>query len=140
MPKPLTEMPLQSYESIEAEYADDIDKICGDHENLIKVILEEEESLISKHRKHIDEVVDVIKQDMSILQTVEEPQSDIEDYVVQLDTILMRKMEHILGLRAKLASFHKHIKKEESLQKLYTTKLNETGQDHQTIMQQQPHQ
>ena len=109
------------------EYADDIDRICGDHENLIKVILEEEETLISKHRNHIDEVVDIIKQDMGILQTVEEPQSDIEEYVDKLDGILLKKMEHILGLRAKLANFHKHLKKEENLQKLYTTKLNETG-------------
>ena len=73
MPKPLREMPLQTYEGIEMEYAEDIDKICGDHENLIKVILEDEETLISKHRKHIDDVVDIIKQDMGILQTVEEP-------------------------------------------------------------------
>ena len=93
MPKPLKEMPLQSYDSIEAEYANDIDRICGDHENLIKVILDKEETLISKHRKHIDEVVDIVKQDMTILQTVEEPQSDIEDYVDKLDGILLRKME-----------------------------------------------
>ena len=71
MPKPLRDMPLQTYNGIEAEYADDIDRICGDHENLIKVILEEEESLISQHRKHIDDVVDIVKQDMGILQNVE---------------------------------------------------------------------
>lgn len=58
---------------MEAEYADDIDKICGDHENLIKVILEEEETLMTNHRKHIDDVVEVIKQDMGILANVEEP-------------------------------------------------------------------
>ena len=43
-------MPLQSYNSIEDEYSNDVDKICGEHENLIKVILEEEEELISEHR------------------------------------------------------------------------------------------
>ena len=53
---------------------------------------------------------------MVILQQVEEPQSDIEEYVDKLDGILMRKMEHILGLRSKLASFYKHLKKEENLQ------------------------
>ena len=60
-------MPLKTYDDLEAEYGGDIDKICGDHENLIKVILEEEEGLISNHRKHIDDVVDIIKEDMSIL-------------------------------------------------------------------------
>ena len=127
MLKPLKEMPLQSYESIEADYANDIDRICGDHENLIKVILEDEETLISKHRKHIDDVVDIIKQDMGILQMVEEPQSDVEEYVHKLDSILMKKMDHIFKLRSNLAHFYKHLKKEESLQELYTTKLNETG-------------
>lgn len=60
-------MPLQTYEHIEQEYADDIEKVCKDHEFLIKVILEEEETLISNHRKHIDNIVDIVKQDMSIL-------------------------------------------------------------------------
>ena len=72
---------------------------------------------------------------MGILQQVEEPQSDIEEYVDKLDGILLRKMNHILGLRSKLASFYKHLKQEESLQKLYTTKLNETGQSHQIVQQ-----
>ena len=103
-------MPLQTYDSIEAEYAEDIDKICGDHENLIKVILEEEEELIGEHRQHIDDVVDVIKSDMGILQNVEEPQSDIEEYVDKLDDILLRKMQHILSLRSKLSTFYKHLK------------------------------
>ena len=115
MPKPLSQMPLQTYNQIETEYAEDIDRICGDHEDLIKVILEEEETLISKHRNHIDDVVDIIKEDMATLQNVEEPQSDIEVYVSNLDGILMKKMEHILGLRSKLATFYKHLKKEESL-------------------------
>lgn len=45
-PRPLREMPLQSYDNIEEEYGEDIDRICGDHEHLIKVILEDEEDLI----------------------------------------------------------------------------------------------
>ena len=64
---------------------------------------------------------------MGLLQNVEEPQSDIEVYVDKLDGILMRKMQHILSLRSKLANFYMHLKQEENLQKLYTTKLNETG-------------
>ena len=48
--RPLNEMPLQTYDQIETDYGDDLERICRDHENLIKVILEDEESLISKHR------------------------------------------------------------------------------------------
>jgi kinesin family protein 2/24 len=49
------------------------------------VILEEEEVLISTHRSHIDQVVEVVKQDMSLLQQVDMPNLDIEDYVLKLD-------------------------------------------------------
>ena len=94
------------------------------------MILEEEEDLITSHRKHIDDVVDIIKQDMMLLQNVEEPQSDIEDYVKTLDNILIQKMELIGEVRNRLATFYSHLKKEENLQKLYTAKLNETGQSH----------
>ena len=52
---------------------------------------------------------------MNLLQDVEEPQSDIEQYVGKLDSILLNKMEHILNLRSKLAKFYKHLKKEEGL-------------------------
>ena len=131
--RPLNEMPLQTYDQIEREYGDDMERICRDHENLIKVILEDEEVLITKHRQHIDDVVDIIKQDMSLLGEVEEPQSDIEEYVGKLDKILLNKVEHILTLRSKLSNFYKHLKKEEGLQKLYTKKLEETGIDHASL-------
>ena len=42
--------------------------MCADHEQLIKVILEEEEDLIQAHRTHVDSVVDIVKADMSLLQ------------------------------------------------------------------------
>jgi len=45
-----------------------MEAVCLDHEQLIKVILEEEEDLISAHRSHIDSVVDIVKQDMQLLQ------------------------------------------------------------------------
>ena len=54
----------------------------------------------------------------------------------KLDGILLKKMEHIFKLRSNLAHFYKHLKKEESLQELYTTKLNETGQSHNQVIEQ----
>jgi kinesin family member 2/24 len=45
--------------------------MCADHDSLIKQILEEEEDFISAHRQHIDQVVEVVKVDMTLLQTVD---------------------------------------------------------------------
>jgi kinesin family protein 2/24 len=93
--------------------------VCLDHENLIKVILEEEEVLISTHRSHIDSVVEIVKQDMNLLQQVDMPNSDIEDYVLKLDELLLAKMEMLNQVRGKLVGFYQNLKKEEMLQKFY---------------------
>jgi kinesin family protein 2/24 len=44
---------------------------------LIEQILEEEEELILGHRKHIDDIVDLVKQEMTFLNEVDKPGSDV---------------------------------------------------------------
>jgi kinesin family protein 2/24 len=54
-----------------------VERICNDHERLVEVILEEEEELIGSHRQHIDDLVDMVKQEMILLNEVDKPGSDI---------------------------------------------------------------
>jgi kinesin family protein 2/24 len=115
----VTEMPLVSYQQLEAQYGSNVDRICNDHEKLVEMILEEEEELIGSHRQHIDDVVDLVKQEMMILHDVDKPGSDLEEYVSALDAILMHKMDLIGVVRQRLIDFYSHLKMEENLQKLY---------------------
>lgn len=108
-----------SLDEMARKYSNDQDQLCQDHEKLIEQILEEEESLISSHRHHIDDVVDLVKQEMMLLHEVDQPGSEVEDYVTKLDGILVLKMQHIMTIRNKLLRFHKHLKTEEVLSKLY---------------------
>ena len=52
---------VPTYEELEMEYGNDTDRLCNEHEKLIDQILEEEEELINGHRRHIDDVVDLVK-------------------------------------------------------------------------------
>lgn len=119
--QPLSQVKDQvvSYDEIERQYRGDSDTLCNDHEKLIEQILEDEEALISNHRHHIDDVVDLVKQEMMLLHEVDQPGSEVEDYVVKLDSILVMKMQKIMDIRTKLLSFHKQLKTEEVLSKLY---------------------
>lgn len=113
-------MPLVNFEQLSGQYAEeDFDRICEDHERLVEVILEEEEDLIGSHRHHIDDVVDLVKQEMVLLHDVDKPGSDIEQYVGHLDAILLHKMDLIASVRARLIDFYSHLKLEENLQRLY---------------------
>lgn len=76
---------VPTYEDLEREYGADTEKLCNDHEKIIEKILEEEEELINSHRKHIDDVVEFVKQEMLLLNEVDKPGSDVEEYVKGLD-------------------------------------------------------
>jgi kinesin family protein 2/24 len=101
---PLHEIPTTTLKELELEYNDEgnLDELCEAHNDLIKVIIEKEEELITSHREHIDKVVDVIKSDMALLQIVDQPNSDIEQYVKDLDRMLIDKVEMIGKIRLQL--------------------------------------
>ena len=56
---------------------------------------------------------------MSLLQAVDQPSSDIEAYIKNVDAVLLQKIEMISSVRGKLIKFYQNIKKEEALQKVY---------------------
>lgn len=92
------------------------------HEELINKILEEEEEVIAAHRQHIDDVMELMKQEMKLLNEVEQPQSAIDKYVTNLDQLLVRKVHAIKSLRDKLAEFQQHLREEQILSKSFAAK------------------
>jgi hypothetical protein len=110
---------IPTVEALEVQFAGDTDKLCTEHEKLIEQILEEEEELITGHRRHIDDVVDLVKQEMSLLNEVDKPGSDVENYVANLDKLLTQKISMITEMRKQLITFHTHLKTEEVMSKLY---------------------
>lgn len=104
---------------LERMYGRNVDDLCSEHEKLIEKILEEEEQLIHSHRGHIDEVVSVVKDEMTLLNEVDKPGSDVEVYIRGLDEVLLKKMRIISGLREQLLTFYSHLKTEESMSRLY---------------------
>jgi kinesin family protein 2/24 len=97
----------------------DLQSISEEHERLISKILAEEEDVIAQHRQHIDSMVELVKHEMELLQDVDRPGSEIEDYVSSLDSVLQQKAELIEGLRAQLAEFHSHLRTEEKLSRRF---------------------
>ena len=110
---------VQTEVQLEQKYGDNVDDLCNDHEQLIEQILEEEEHLIHSHRTHIDEVVGIVKEEMTLLNEVDKPGSDVEVYAKGLDKILLKKIQIISEIRERLLNFYSHLKTEEHMSKLY---------------------
>jgi kinesin family protein 2/24 len=45
--------------------------------------------MLSYHRKCIDDSVDLVKKEMTLLHDVDKPGSDVEEYITSLDGILL---------------------------------------------------
>ena len=119
----LNELPtLPSTTEMEGVYGDDLDQIYSDHNILINKILNEEEDLIEKHKQHVNEIINVEKQEMQLIAEVDKSGSDVEEYVQNLDKLLMDKMQKIMDLRKNLISFNCHLQMEKNLQQIYQQK------------------
>lgn len=103
----------------------DLQEMSETHEKLIAKILNEEEELISTHKQHIDSIVDIVKEEMLLLNNVDKPGSDVEDYVINLNRILERKMEGIRALQNRLNNFSTDINTEGMLSRRFYQFQNE---------------
>lgn len=68
---------------------------------------------------------------MSLLNEVDKPGSNVEEYISSLDSILLSNMNMIAGVRKQLKTFERHLKEEEKLsQKFYEQQQDQDmGQD-----------
>jgi kinesin family protein 2/24 len=98
-----------------------VDDLARTHNKLIGTILAEEEELISAHRQHIDNMVELIKEEMVHLNNVDRPGSDVESYVTGLDRVLQRKAKYIEDIRRQLFAFKDHLEEESSLSQKFQT-------------------
>uniref|UniRef100_A0A7R9YS33 Kinesin-like protein n=1 Tax=Chlamydomonas euryale TaxID=1486919 RepID=A0A7R9YS33_9CHLO len=93
----------------------DEDEILSEHNKMLDTILEEEELLITAHRMHIEETMELVRSEMNLLTEVDQPGSAIDQYVNRLDKILKQKLEGVAMLQAKLERFKGHLQKEEMI-------------------------
>ncbi|CAM6043770.1 unnamed protein product [Sphagnum compactum] len=100
-----------AYSRVDSE----VDLVQFNHEGHINAILEEEEEVISAHRKEVEDTMEIVREEMKLLAEVDQPGSRIDRYVSQLNYVLSRKAAGIVNLQARLARFQRHLKEQEIL-------------------------
>ena len=78
-------------------------------------ILTEEEKLLASHRQHIDDNVELFKNQMQMLNDVDKPGSDVEGYTHKLEGVLQQNMQMIQGLMNQVSNFKHMLGKERTL-------------------------
>ena len=95
------------------------DNLAREHDRLIGVILAEEEELISAHRKSLETFVHMLNEEMAQVNRIDQPGSDVDQYVAYMDGNLAEKERLVSGMRARLAKFKQHLQDEELLSRAF---------------------
>ncbi|CAO2170693.1 unnamed protein product [Urochloa humidicola] len=78
-------------------------------------LLQEEEDLVSAHRKQVEETLDILKEEMNILGETDQPGNQLDDYIARLSSILSQKAAGIVDLQSRLEQFQRHLSENEVL-------------------------
>jgi kinesin family protein 2/24 len=110
---------VSKYSNYEIKNDEELQKISMIHEELINNILKEEDVFIREHKKHIDDMVESIKDEMDYIHEVDKPGSNIEEYTSNLDKLLYKEIQIISQLRKRLNKFRIMLKDESALAHLF---------------------
>lgn len=83
----------------------DMDILDPDEE--LDAILKEEEDLVVAHRKHVEDTINIVMEEMKLLTEVDQPGNQIDKYISKLSDILSQKAAGILSLQNRLARFQR---------------------------------
>ncbi|KAK3164823.1 hypothetical protein QOZ80_1AG0025270 [Eleusine coracana subsp. coracana] len=72
-------------------------------------LLQEEEDLVSAHRKQVEETLDILKEEMNLIGEADQPGNQLDDYIARLSGILSQKAAGIVDLQARLKQFQRRL-------------------------------
>ncbi|KAB2600607.1 kinesin-13A-like [Pyrus ussuriensis x Pyrus communis] len=92
----------------------DIEAMNSHSEDDLNAVLQEEEDLVTAHRRQVEHTIDIVREEMNLLVQADQPGNPIDDYICKLNAILSQKAAGILQLQAhcsiyytfKAANFH----------------------------------
>ncbi|CAN1285882.1 Kinesin-like protein KIN-13B [Linum perenne] len=82
----------------------------SDSDDDLSSLLQEEEDLVSAHRKLVEETMNIVREEMNLLVEADQPGNQLDDYVTRLNVILSQKAAGILQLQNRLAHFQKRLR------------------------------
>ncbi|KAK4783937.1 hypothetical protein SAY86_018305 [Trapa natans] len=76
----------------------------------LNALLQEEEDLVSAHRKQVEDTMNIVREEMDLLVEADQPGNQLDDYITRLEAILSQKAAGIHQLQARLVQFQKRLK------------------------------
>ncbi|GLU22207.1 hypothetical protein SLE2022_382990 [Rubroshorea leprosula] len=76
----------------------------------LNALLQEEEDLVSAHRKQVEDTMNIVREEMNLLVEADQPGNQLDNYISRLNAILSQKAAGIVQLQTRLANFQRRLK------------------------------
>jgi hypothetical protein len=93
-------------------------KLNSDHEVVIERVLMTEENVIGSHRTLCDKAEELTIKQRDMLDEVEQPGSDVKNYLVATQKMLSAQIEKMIKLKEEMDKFALDLETEENMSKL----------------------
>ncbi|PQM39318.1 kinesin-like protein KIN-13B [Prunus yedoensis var. nudiflora] len=87
----------------------DFGAINSNSDDDLNAVLQEEEDLVTAHRRQVEQTIDIVREEMNLLAEADQPGNRLDDYICKLNAILSEKAAGILQLQTQLAEFQRHL-------------------------------
>lgn len=91
------------------------DELARSHQDLVSQIYILEDEIIQEHRKEVNKMMGLMKQEVSLLNNIEQDKISMDEWIQELHEILSQKARSIENLQDKVRQFQNDLKKEEDL-------------------------
>jgi len=89
--------------------------MLSSHREMVQSIYDLEDQVVKAHRKHVDSMMQLIREEVQLLNEVEGDSIRIDQWVSRLESILSRKEQSIARLRREVAEFKGSLEMEAEL-------------------------
>ncbi|ONH98124.1 hypothetical protein PRUPE_7G231000 [Prunus persica] len=87
----------------------DFGAINSNSEDDLNAVLQEEEDLVTAHRRQVEQTIEIVREEMNLLAEADQPGNRLDDYICKLNAVLSEKAAGILQLQTQLAEFQRHL-------------------------------
>lgn len=91
------------------------DELARSHQDLVSQIYILEDEIIQEHRKEVNQMMALMKQEVTLLNKIEQDNISMDEWIHELHEILAQKAKSIENLQDKVRQFQNDLKKEEDL-------------------------
>eukprot|EP00766_Chilomastix_caulleryi_P000222 gnl/Chilomastix_caulleri/1213.p1 GENE.gnl/Chilomastix_caulleri/1213~~gnl/Chilomastix_caulleri/1213.p1 ORF type:complete len:232 (-),score=83.66 gnl/Chilomastix_caulleri/1213:41-736(-) len=91
------------------------DELARSHQDLVSQIYVLEDEIIQEHRKEVNQMMALMKQEVTLLNKIEQDSISMDEWIHELHEILSQKARSIENLQDKVRQFQNDLKKEEDL-------------------------